>query len=97
MSRRNKLKKLLRETIVQGQNNEILDLFKDIVKISSEEFREDNLPTLTGFLTENLYKALDINFSEIPNDGKIIRDVMVDEVNELYRLKNHDSRSFNGE
>ena len=89
MSRRSKLKKLLRETIVQGQNNEILDLFKDIVKISSEEFREDNLPTLTSFLTENLYRALDLNFSEIPNDEKIIRDVMIDEVNELYSLKNH--------
>ncbi len=87
MSRRSKLKKLLRETIVQGQNNEILDLFKDIVKVSSEEFREDNLPTITGFLTENLYRALNLNYSEIPNDEKIIRDVMISEVNELYGLK----------
>jgi hypothetical protein len=91
MSRRSKLKKLLRETIVQGQNNEILDLFKDIVKVSSEEFREDNLPTITGFLTENLYRALIINYSEISNDEKIIRDVMISEINELYGLKNHES------
>lgn len=86
-SRRSKLKKLLMETIVQGQNKEILDLFKDIVKIASEEFREDNLPTITGFLTENLYKALNINYSGIPNDEKIIRDVMISEINELYGLE----------
>lgn len=87
MSKRSKLKKLLRETIVQGQNNEILDLFKDIVKVSSEEFREDNLPTITGFLTENLYRALIVNYSEISNDEKIILDVMISEINELYGLK----------
>jgi hypothetical protein len=58
MRKASTIKKQLREIIIQGNNTEIQNLFVEIVLACHDEFREDNEPTLAGFLTENLYDAI---------------------------------------
>lgn len=53
------IKLLLKKIIVQGNNVGIQKLFDDIVDVSINEFTEDNMPTLSGFLIERIYEAFE--------------------------------------
>lgn len=71
------IKKQLREIIMQGNNEEIQNLFVEIIEAYRDEFTEDNEPTLAAFLTENLYKAI------IAKDARLkdyIRPAMISEL-----------------
>ncbi len=46
------MKKMIREIITQGNNAQIQKLFDEITKAMRDEFTEDNMPTLTGFIHE---------------------------------------------
>lgn len=74
MMKANKISKQLRQIIKQGNNKEIQQLFIDIVRAHREVFTEDNIPTLAGFLTENLYNAI---ISEYPDTKSYIGPVMI--------------------
>lgn len=71
------IRKQLREIILQGNNDQIQELFLEIVIACRDEFTEDNEPTLAGFLTSNLYKALTYGNESL---GKHIIPAMIEEL-----------------
>jgi len=77
-----KIRKQIRHIIVQGNNVEIANLFREIVKAHEDEFTEDNIPTLASFLVGNLFMAI------TPSDigaRKSAKDAMVAELEERYK------------
>jgi flagellar biosynthesis protein FliP len=81
MRKASSIKNQLRQIILQGNNDEIQELFKEIVKASQETFHEDSDITLACFLVSNLYNGF-----EIPNRVSMvcIKDAMKNELEENY-------------
>lgn len=71
------MKKRLRKIIVQGYNDRTLSLFKDIVEVTHETFREDNVPTIASFLVSHLFRAFDNGNEELK---KYVRGAMISEL-----------------
>lgn len=77
---RKSLKKQIAKIMVQGYNDRTLELFKDIVDVAREAFREDNEPTRACFLVSHLFRAFE------PKDVKLreaIRGAMLSELSQF--------------
>jgi hypothetical protein len=85
MRKASSIRKQLHQIIRQGNNEEILELFKEIVKASQEEFTEDNLPTQVGFLSENLFNSFS---AEDIHTSECIKNVMVKSVEDAHFFNN---------
>ena len=81
------IKKRLRKIIVQGYSDRTLGLFKDIIKVTQEEFREDNIPTIAAFLVSHLFRAFefkDANTKLSKEDfEKFVRNAMISELSQF--------------
>jgi len=58
MEKAQKARKILEKIVVQGNNNEIQNLFNEIWTAHRNAFTEDNGPTLIGFIMENMIKSI---------------------------------------
>lgn len=73
------INKYLKSVIKQGHNDKTLQLFRDIVKTTQQEFTEDNLQTLATFLVSHLFRSFDpVNADHL----KMIRNAMIKELSE---------------
>ena len=79
-----KEKRMIREIVTQGNNVEIQKLYNEIFKAHREEFREDNMPTLTDFCHEYFLNAfsewiLDMEYEyayDIDNFEHLLKDTV---------------------
>ncbi len=88
-----KFKKMIDQVIVQGNNNEIQELFNTIFQSMREEFTEDNLPGLTSFMLEITLRSWrnyilktehDYGF-DFNNFGDMLKSCVNTEIKELNR------------
>ena len=77
MLKADKIRKSLEKIIKQGNNDQIAQIFVEIVNASEKEFTEDNLPTLAAFLQKDLLEAF---VTKYPEHEKIIKRVMIAEI-----------------
>jgi len=59
MRTRHKTKKALSKIIRQGYDEDTQELFNIIFEVIREEFREDNLPTLTNLMLEKTRRSFE--------------------------------------